>query len=105
MLTRLQADELQPLSDEFGNSGSLARWSDIGVVEGWNTPSVQEHDINTTTPGHFRIQPGALSWFAHLRGALFFKEVTGDFVATAKLRFLSRHNPAAPPKTSCQRAF
>ena len=87
-------DDLQPLGDEFDDASTLANWQDIGVVEGWGTPSVQAHDINLTTPGHFRIQPGALSWFGHLRGSLFFKQVTGDFVATGKFRILSRHNPA-----------
>jgi len=92
----VRADDLQPLGDDFNDASTLANWQDIGEVEGWGTPSVQARDINTTTPGHFRIQPGALTWFGHLRGSLFFKEVTGDFVATGKFRILSRHNLADP---------
>ncbi len=95
-----KADDLQPLGDEFNDATSLSQWQDLGVVEGWNTPSVEAADINTTTPGHFRITPGALTWFNNLRGALFFKEVSGDFIATLRLRILSRHNamdPLEPP--------
>lgn len=96
MTSSVCGDDLQPLGDEFNDAMTLANWLDIGVVEGWGTPSVQARDINTTTPGHFRIQPGALTWFGHLRGSLFFKEVTGNFIATGKFRILSRHNPADP---------
>ena len=90
------ADELMPLGDEFADSSTFVEWQDLGQVEGWVTPSYQQADIDITVPGHFRIQPGELTWFRHLRGLLFFKEVTGDFVATTNLRVLSRHNPGDP---------
>ena len=90
------ADTLQPLGDEFGNAASFSRWQDIDEVEGWGVSSDESADINTTTPGHFRIVPKAMGWFMHLRGVLFFKEVNGDFIATTRLRVLSRHNPANP---------
>jgi len=90
------ADTLQPLGDEFNNAATFARWQDIDQVEGWGVSSDEAADINTTTPGHFRIVPKAMGWFMHLRGVLFFKEVTGDFVATTRLRVLSRHTPANP---------
>ncbi|MEM9236996.1 MAG: Calx-beta domain-containing protein [Verrucomicrobiota bacterium] len=92
----LLADDLMPLGDEFNDATTFAQWQDLGVVEGWVTPSYEEADIDTTTAGRFRIQPGALTWFAHLRGLLMFKEVDGDFVATTRLRVLSRHNPGDP---------
>ncbi|NNM28168.1 MAG: hypothetical protein HKO57_01490, partial [Akkermansiaceae bacterium] len=90
------ADDLAPLSDEFDDSASIAAWQDLGVVEGWGTPSYEMADINTTAPGRFHVVPGALTWFNHLRGLLFFKEVSGDFVATLRVRILSRHNPGDP---------
>jgi len=90
------ADTLQPLGDEFNNAATFARWQDIDQVEGWGVSSDEAADINTTTPGHFRIVPKAMGWFMHLRGVLFFKDVTGDFVVTTRLRVLSRHNPANP---------
>jgi hypothetical protein len=90
---KASADTLQPLGDEFENAASFAQWQDIDEVEGWGVSSDESADINTTTPGHFRIVPKAMGWYMHLRGVLFFKEVSGDFIATTRLRVLSRHNP------------
>jgi hypothetical protein len=90
------ADDLSHLGDEFGEASTFAAWQDLGVVEGWVTPSYEAADIDTTAPGHFHIVPGALTWYNHLRGLLFFKEVSGDFVATVRVRVLSRHDPVDP---------
>ena len=90
------ADDIAPLGDEFDDAMTFSDWQDLGLVEGWATPSYETADIDTTEPGRFNIVPGAITWFAHLRGLLFFKEVTGDFVATMRVRVLSRHNPADP---------
>ncbi len=98
-LTAARADTLQPLGDEFSNAATFARWQDIDQVEGWGVSSDEAADIHTTTPGHFRIVPKAMGWYMHLRGVLFFKNVTGDFIATTRLRVLSRHNPANPLET------
>jgi|GEM_PF-4028262 len=92
----VRGDDLSLLSDEFDDAATLPSWQDLGVVEGWNTPSFEAADIDTTEPGRFHIVPGALTWFDHLRGLLLFKEVTGDFVVTTRLRVLSRHNPSDP---------
>jgi len=95
----LLADDLAPLSDEFNNSVTFAKWQDLAAVEGWVAPSYEEADVSTTAPGHFHIMPAQNSWFGHLRGLLFFKEVTGDFVVTCKLTILSRHNAGDPTET------
>src|SRR5204863_4896298 len=89
-------DTLQPLGDEFNDAATLARWKDLDVVEGWVASTHESADINTSTPGRFRIVPIAWGWYMHVRGALFFKEVTGDFIATTRLRVFSRHNAANP---------
>lgn len=90
------ADDIAPLSDEFSSASTFSKWQDLGVVEGWGTPSYETADINTSEPGNFHIVPGPNTWFGHLRGLLLFKEITGDFIVTTKLRVLSRHNPADP---------
>ena len=90
------ADDLGWLGDEFENPAHFLNWQDLGIVEGWHTPSYELADIHSTEPGRFHIVPGANTWFGHLRGLLFFKEVTGDFVATMRVRVLSRHNPGDP---------
>lgn len=90
------ADDLAPLSDEFDNAATIGNWQDIVEVEGWQVPSHEEADIDTTEPGRFHIVPSANTWFNNLRGLLFFKEIEGDFIATTRVRVLSRHNPSDP---------
>ncbi|GHC05515.1 hypothetical protein [Cerasicoccus arenae] len=92
----LQADDLAPFSDEFNNAATFSKWQDLAAVEGWVAPAYELADIDTTEDGYFHIVPAQNTWFGHLRGLLFYKEVTGDFVVTAKLRILSRHNPGDP---------
>jgi hypothetical protein len=95
-LCETTADELAPLSDEFSNPSTFQNWTDLVQEEGWVAPSYEIANINTTTSGHFHIVPAANTWFANLRGLLFFKEIEGNFIATTRLRVLSRHNPADP---------
>ncbi len=90
------ADDIAPLSDEFDAAATIAEWQDLAAVEGWGIAAHELADIDTTEPGRFHIVPAANTWFGHLRGLLFFKEITGDFVATARVRVLSRHNPLDP---------
>ena len=90
------ADDLAPLGDEFDDASTFSDWQDLGLVEGWGTPSYEKADVDTTEPGRFHIVPGPNTWFAHLRGLLFFKEVSGNFVATMRVRVLSRHNSNDP---------
>lgn len=96
LLAVAQADDLAPLSDEFGNAATLGNWQDLVEVEGWHTPAHEVADIDTTSPGRFHIVPGANTWFSNLRGLLFFKDIEGDFIATMRVRVLSRHNPGDP---------
>lgn len=96
LLGTAAADTLMPLGDEFNDAATISRWTDLDETEGWVLSTEESADINTSAPGHFRIVPKAMGWFMHLRGVLFYKEITGDFVATMKVRVLSRHNPANP---------
>ncbi len=94
LLAVAHADDLAPLSDEFDNPATMGNWRDIVEVEGWEVPAHETADIDTTEPGRFHIVPAANTWFSNLRGLLFFKEIEGDFIATTRVRVLSRHNPA-----------
>lgn len=96
LVSALHADDLAPLSDEFDHAATIGNWQDIVEVEGWHTPSHEAADINTTATGRFHVVPAANTWFSNLRGLLFFKEIEGDFIATTRVRVLSRHNPADP---------
>ncbi|MDP0491564.1 MAG: hypothetical protein Q7Q71_10980 [Verrucomicrobiota bacterium JB023] len=100
----VQADDLSLLSDEFDNAATLANWHDLVAVEGWHTSAHETADIDITEPGHFHIVPATSMWFENLRGLLFFKEIEGDFIATMKVRVLSRHNPEDPTEVP-NRAF
>lgn len=96
------ADDLAPRSDEFNDPATIQNWRDIVEVEGWHSPAHELADIDTSEAGRFHIVPGANTWFANLRGLLFFKEVTGDFVATTRVRVFSRHNPGDPTEVPNQ---
>ena len=95
-LTALAADDLTPLSDEFNDASTLPQWKRIYVVEGWNANQLQVQDINTTRPGHMIMIPFTSTWYNDYRGELTFKEVTGDFVATADVEVTNRFGNGAP---------
>jgi hypothetical protein len=90
------ADTLQPLGDEFDNAATFSRYQEHGALEGWGSSHIESADINTTSPGHFRVVPTTTGWYEHLRGTHFSKNVTGDFVVTARVFVYSRQNPAGP---------
>ncbi len=90
------ADPLQPLGDEFDNAATFSRYQEHGALEGWGASHVELANINTTSPGHFRVVPTTTGWYEHLRGTHFSKNITGDFVVTARVFVYSRQNPAGP---------
>jgi hypothetical protein len=91
-----RADDIQPLGDEFGDAATFNRYQEHGALEGWGASHVESADINTSTPGHFRIVPSTTGWYEHLRGTHFSKNVTGNFIATTHLFVYSRRNPNGP---------
>ena len=94
--TSVFADTLQPLGDEFEDPTTLGQYLEHGAVEGWVTNIVEQADIHTTTTGHFRIVPRTCGWWRDARGLYFYKNITGDFIATTRLRVRSRHTPGQP---------
>ena len=96
IIFQAHADTLQPLGDEFGDAATFSRYQEHGALEGWGANHVESADINTSTPGHFRIVPSTTGWYEHLRGTHFSKNVTGDFIATAHVFVYSRQNPSGP---------
>ena len=99
---RMLADDIQPLGDEFGNAATFNRYQEHGALEGWGANHVELANINTRTPGHFRIVPRTTGWYEHLRGTHFSKNITGDFIVTAHLFVYSRRNPSGPAFPSIQ---
>jgi|GEM_PF-3230413 len=83
------ADDLTPLSDEFDQAGTLTQWQDLATVEGF--PSKAERlDISTTSPGQLYIEPYTSTWFEDYRGVFLFKEITGDYMVSARVRASGR---------------
>jgi hypothetical protein len=93
----LCADDLAHLSDEFNEASSQANWLRLNDVEGWNADQLELWDVNTTRPGHMRLMPHTSAWYDDLRGVLVHKNVTGDFVVTARMEIGSRSDITAPP--------
>lgn len=90
------ADTLQPLGDEFSDAATFSRYQEHGTLEGWVANHVESANINTSSPGYFRIVPTTTGWYEHLRGTHFSKNVTGDFIATSHVIVYSRQNPSGP---------
>jgi len=79
------ADDLTPLSDEFDQPRTLAQWKDLATVEKFPSKAARL-DINTTSPGQLYIEPYTSTWFEDYRGVFLYKEVTGDYMVTARVR-------------------
>ncbi len=90
------SDTLQPLGDEFGDAATYSRYQEHGALEGWGASHIESADVNTSSPGNFRVVPRTTGWYEHLRGTHFSKNVTGNFVATAHVFVYSRQNPSGP---------
>ena len=91
------------LNDEFNSPCNLADWQNITEVEEWTTPGgasaehLEEHDISTTYPGELYMMPWTTSWYQDIRGALIFKEITGDFIFTTRIIVRNRAGQAVLP--------
>lgn len=73
------------LSDEFDSEDSLANWTDSAAVEGWPN-LIDTMDVGATEEGVLTIIPKTSGWWGDFRGILLYKEITGDFVATERVK-------------------
>jgi len=71
------------LGDEFDDPASLGRWTSHGAAEGW--PEMIR-SLGIGGGGVLRLEPTVSGWYADFRGPFLFQEVTGDFVATTRVR-------------------
>jgi hypothetical protein len=88
--------QLQLLNDEFDNAVSLPNWQDINQTEGWDIRQLDWLNINDSTDGHFQIAPHTSGWYQEWKGALIYKEITGDFVLTTEVLSLGRDKVSVP---------
>lgn len=73
------------LSDEFDAAASLGRWRSHGAAEGW-PEMIRTLDVDGTARGALYLEPTVSGWYADFRAPFLFQEVTGDFVATTRVR-------------------
>jgi hypothetical protein len=85
------ADDLQILSDEFADEKSFANWKQFHEAEGWMTRT-KTLDVNKTSAGNLYLEPTTSGWYADFYGAFLFKEVTGDFFATTRLKVTGKNS-------------
>jgi hypothetical protein len=78
------ADDLAPLSDEFDDPTSLAKWTNLRDAEGW-LDDIKTVDVNAKHAGSLTIEPYASFWFGDFHAPFLFKKVTGDFLVTTRV--------------------
>jgi hypothetical protein len=83
------------LSDEFDGAQALERWTSHGADEGWQE---MIRALNVDAGGVLRIEPTVSGWYADFRGPFLYQQVTGDFVATTRVR--ARGTGGALPSTT-----
>lgn len=81
-LGRAATDDLSGLNDEFDRPETLTTWKRHDVVEGW--PS--QWKTLEVSGGLLRIEPYSSAWVDGYRAPFVFREVTGDFVVTTRIR-------------------
>jgi mono/diheme cytochrome c family protein len=99
-ITYQAADDLAPLSDEFGDPATLAQWQRNETAEGWGISKLQTWDIDASRDGHMRLMPYSSSWFQNWTGAYAYKAVTGDFVATLRMQANRRNGLPGRPASA-----
>lgn len=85
-------DDLTPLSDEFNDAGALSQWKNLSAVEGWPS-QIEQMDVNKTSPGTLYLIPYTSTWFEEYHGVFLYKEISGDFMATTRIKANGKHSP------------
>ena len=90
----LLAQDIAPLSDEFTTAESLGNWTRFDAAEGW--PDMTRRIA--VAGGNLLIEPWTSGWYAEFHAPFLYKEITGPFVATTRLRVRGREGelPSEP---------
>jgi hypothetical protein len=78
-----QGDDLAPLSDEFESPGALSGWRSFSEAEGWPD---QIKKIEVEASGALYIEPFTSYWLYDFHAPFLYKEISGDFVVTTRLK-------------------
>ena len=88
------------LGDEFDDPVSLGHWTRHWQAEGWPVDQLQYLAIEPQTDGGALVmRPHSSGWWQDYRGELTFQRVSGDFVATVRVRPRSAAGTGAPGST------
>ena len=90
----LFAQDVATLSDEFAAAESLAKWTRFDAAEGW--PDMLKRA--QVADGKLVLEPWTSGWYAEFHAPFLFREVTGSFVATTRIRVRGKEGeiPAEP---------
>jgi len=80
--TTLTENQKSSLSDEFINSKSLKNWKRFYKEENW--PDMMKRV--TVEDGMLIMEPNTSGWYADYHAPFIFKEVTGNFAVTTRLK-------------------
>lgn len=78
------AGDVACLSEEFTTADALDGWRQFHLVEGW--PDMTKRLEVRTASGELYLEPGTSGWYADFHAPFLFREVSGDFVVTTRLR-------------------
>jgi hypothetical protein len=92
--------DLRPLSDEFDTPATLGDWRRIWREEYWPADQLEQYDMGATRAGWLTMVPHTSSWYEDYRGELAYKEIAGDFVASARVQARNRAGTGAPGSSS-----
>ena len=85
------ADDIQALGDEFSSNVTRPQWTQLNDTEGWNANQLELWNFNPSyASGHMVMAPHSSAWFMDLRGVLVYKEITGNFIVTMRMRVTRR---------------
>jgi regulation of enolase protein 1 (concanavalin A-like superfamily) len=88
----VQEDSISALSDEFDNAATLSEWR-----KALDTKNEEEFlakiDINETSAGQLFVEPNKGTWYGTNTGHLSYKEITGNFVTTMRVKVTGKNSP------------
>lgn len=87
---RPESADIAPMSDEFSSAATLGDWQRIWRTEYWGRDPLERLDIGVSLAGWITFVPWTSTWYEDYVGELAFQQVSGDFVATTRVRARAR---------------
>ena len=84
------ADPLSALSDEFDDVATMMQWQRLVDTEQWAGDQMEQIEINDTVPNQLSMLPYANGWNGDFRGALLYRNVSGNFVVSTQVEVGNR---------------